>query len=179
MIPGVLQALQAVNDPKSIVLIGAAYGIGYYIVSWLFHRHSHDSTYGGWWRKNSAADAITSFLWIVVAVVLILSLLDLLSRNELPLQYLLAYYVLWLFLFAFIYNILEWHYPGMVSGLSEGWSGELQCLVMSVSAMTAGPYTSARPAKPLAEAIAAFQSLLGLLIVVVFIAKAVALLATH
>jgi len=105
------------------------------------------------------------------------SLVDLLVRNELALRQLLCYYGLFLFLFAFIYNMLARHFPGMIEGLRHGWTGELQCFSLSVQVVTTGDYTSARPAKPLAEFIASVQLLRGVVLVAVFIAKAVGALA--
>lgn len=78
-----------------------------------------------------------------------------------------------------MYNILEWHWPGFIVGLSNGWIGELQCLTLSISAMTGGLTTSARAGNAFAEALTAVQSLIGLLMIVVFIAKAVSVLPSR
>ena len=109
------------NDPYRIVQIGVLYIASYYVVSAFFHAYTKKDNYAGFWSKNGVADKVSSVLWCITAVVLILSLLDLVTRNELSLGYLLLYYVLFLFLFAFLYNILEWHFRGTVAHLNPGW----------------------------------------------------------
>ncbi len=176
MIPAILQFLQGLNDPGRVVQVGFWYVASYYVVSGFFYHYATKPGYAGVWRKNGAVDVVTSVLWCFAAIGLILSLLDLLIRNELPLGYLLVYYALFLFLFAFVYNLLEWHLPGTIDGLKDGWTGELQCMTMSIQVMTTADYTTAKPARALAEFLAGLQSLLGIVFVAVFIAKAVALL---
>lgn len=177
MIPTIIRFLQVSNDPVKIIYIGFVYVASYYVVSAVFHHYSVKPGYSGIWRKNGIIDVITSVIWCIAAIGLITSLLDLLIRNELTVVYLLLYYALFLFLFAFLYNILNWHFVGTIDGLQAGWKGELQCVVMSIQVMTTGDYTSAKPAKLVAEVFACLQSLLGVLFVAVFIAKAVALLS--
>jgi hypothetical protein len=174
MIPAVLMWLQTLNDPNDIIPMGFFYVLSYYVVTAFTTFKRARPGYNGPWRKGGPGDIGTSIVWCLAACVLIMSLLDLLSRNELSLKQLLLYYVLFLFLFAFVYNILEWHFPGTIDGLLPGWPGELQCLSMSIQTMTTGDYTSAKPAKPIAETLSSVQLLLGVLMVAVFIAKAVA-----
>lgn len=176
MIPTLLQWLQAFNNPNTIIIIGLAYVASYYIVSALFYRtQSQAPGYNGAWRKNGPVDIITSFLWCLGAIGLIVSLIDLVTRNEIGLRNLLIYYTLFLFAFAFLYNLLEWHSPGNLRGLKPGWGGELQCFILSVQVMASGSFTSVQPSGVLADLLAAVQLLLGLFFVAVFIAKAVPL----
>lgn len=84
MIPATLQALQSVNDPSLIVIIVSVYAVGYYVVSFFFHQYARQPNYSGAWSKGGPIDIITSFLWLLVAVVFVLSLLDLVIRNALP-----------------------------------------------------------------------------------------------
>ena len=171
--------IQAVNNPTTIIGIVTAYAVGYYVVSFLFYRHANRPDYKGLWRKNSLVDIGSSILWGAVAIVFIASLLDLIIRNALPLGYLLVYFALWTLLFAFMYNIVNWHFPGFIHGLEDGWASELQCLTLSASAMTGGPSTVARAGNTVAEAVVSIQSVLGMLMVVVFIAKAVAAVSSR
>ena len=173
MLPTIISRL---NDPIFIIDIGWGYVVSYYLASWGFHHHSADLNYTGIWKKNGFADVVTSTIWLIVAIILILSLIDLLIRNQLSLSFLLQYYALFLLLFGHMYNILEWHAPGSIAEMQNGWPGELQCAIMSIEIMTSAPYTSARPAGLVTESIAALQSLLGLAFVAIFIAKAVALM---
>jgi hypothetical protein len=176
MTPTILQWLQAFNDPNTIIIIGLAYVASYYIVSALFHRaKSQVPGYNGAFRKNGPVDIITSFLWCIGAIGLIVSLIDLVTRNEIGLRNLLIYYALFLFAFAFLYNLLEWHSPGNLSGLKPGWSGELQCFILSIQVMASGNFTSVQPRGSLSDLLAALQLLLGIFFVAVFIAKAVPL----
>lgn len=162
MIPTILRFLQDLNDPSSIVLIGFVFVGSYYVVSIFFHYYESKKGYAGIWRKNGPLDVVSSVIWCLSALFLILSLVDLLTRNVLSLGYLLIYYVLFIFLFAFVYNILDWHFHGSFHGLNGGWPGELQCVTMSLQAMTTGGYTSAKPARPLTEFLASVQTLLGI-----------------
>ena len=145
----------------------------YYIVTWFFLRYEDDTTYKGPWRKNGPIDWVTSFIWSAAAVGLIVSLLVLAIRNELRLGVLLHYYALFAFLFAFLFNLLEWHCPGTLEGFAGRWSGEVQCLVLSLQALTSADFTSLRPKKRPAEVVAVFEAVLGLFFIAVFVAKAV------
>jgi len=176
MIDWLVAALHTLNNPSGAIPIGFAFVCSYYMVSAFFHNHDPKPTYKGVWRKGGFGDIATSMLWCSGALFLMASLVDLLVRNELSLGQLVSYYCLFLFLFAFIYNMLNRHFPGMIEGLKNGWIVELQCFSMSVQVMTTGDLTSAKPAKP-AEFIASLQLLLGLLFVAVFVAKTVGLMA--
>lgn len=173
MFPLLIKTLQALNNPTTIVLAGLFVVCGYYLISWFFHYYSGVAGYSGPWRKNSWIDITSSVIFTAATIATIVSLIDLACRNELTLEFLLIYYVLLIFLFAFIYNIIEWHRPGAVVGLLPGWAGELQSVILSVQIMTSADYTSAKPARLGTELLASIQSLLGILFIAVFIAKAV------
>jgi Mn2+/Fe2+ NRAMP family transporter len=178
MLPWLISGLQSLNDPTVVVYVVWAFIVSYYLASWGFLSHE-EANYRGAWRKSGIIDIASSVIWLVVTIFLILSLIDLLIRNRVSLGLILHFYVFFLFLFAFVYNILEWHDSGQISPYSGGWAGELRCLVMSIEIMTSSPYTSTKPAKLLAESIAAIQSLLGIAFVTIFIVLAVTLIAQH
>lgn len=164
------------GDPELMLLVGGIYVISYYFVSAIFLSKASDGSYRGAWRKNGPIDIATSLLWCFTALAMIVSLLGLLATNQLSLPHLLGYYALFIFLFAFVYNLLEWHFPGSIKDLTTGWSGELQSVLLSIQVMTSTDLTSARPKKSLVQVFAAIEALLGVLFVAVFIAKAVNLL---
>jgi hypothetical protein len=77
-------------------------------------------------------------------------------------------------LFAFLYGILEWHWPGKLQGLSVNpLEGELQYLLLSVSAQTTGGFSRVKPSHCITEVIAAVQTLLGIAFLAVWVATAV------
>jgi hypothetical protein len=173
MISAVIRFLQLINDPKSITFVVWPIVIGYYIVSAFCLHFAKDPNYKGPWRKYGAVDLITSSIWCVAAIGLILSLLDLAIHNELRLGFLLHYFVLVAFLFAFLFNLLEWHWPGSLEGFAGGWAGELQCLILSTQALVSADFTSLRPKKRAAEVLGVLEAVLGLFFIAVFVAKAV------
>ena len=173
MIDSTLAVIKRLNDPDVFAWVGGIFVISYYATSLGFISREGVANYQGFWSKNGFFDRATSFIWTLFAIGLIGSSVDLLLRNQLSLSLLAIYYVLFLFFFAFIYNLVAWHYPGSISNLKPGWDGEIQCLVMSVSMMTGSGHSVALPASTKTDIIAAVQSLLGLIFVAVFIAKAV------
>jgi hypothetical protein len=167
-----MRAILGYNDPVVFAYVGWMFVVSYYLVTLGF------LTYGGatsgFWKRNGCFDVITSIIWSGFTVMLIISSIDLLIKNQLPLLFLAKYYVLFLFLFAFIYSVLEWHSSGSVENRHrDSWSGEIQSLIMSVTMMTGSGHSTATPKGLRAESVAAIQSLLGLVFVAVFIAKAV------
>jgi hypothetical protein len=95
-------------------------------------------------------------------------------RRKPPSPHFVMVSILFLFLFAFLYGLLEWHSPGMLTGVQAAeYEAELLYLLVSVGAQTGSGYTRARPNKALAELIAASQTLVGLFFAVIFIALAV------
>jgi len=177
MLTWIISGLQAINNPQAIVIVGLFVVASYYLVSAKFHYHSNSPTYRGVWNKNGPIDIVTSVVWALASILLILSLIDLVSRNELTLGFLLGYYTLFIFLFAIVYNVLEWHFPGGIAEQKAGWAGELQSVILSIQIMTSADYTSAKPARWDTESIASLQSLLAIFFIAVFIAKAVARMA--
>jgi hypothetical protein len=172
---GPLDVFQALNDPKRVTIIVWCVIVSYYIASYIFIHKNSKPDYKGWWRKNGSVDRGTSVLWSVTTVFLILSLFDLVNRNELPLRYLIHYFFLFILLFAFIYNICHWHWDGTLENAGSGWAAEVNCVIMSIGAMTTSGFMSTRPKSVLAELIASAESLLGLFFIAVFVAKAVSL----
>jgi hypothetical protein len=161
------------GNPTHVSWLCFIFIVSYYLVSVVFI-WAQKMGKGGLLKKNSPLDMISSGLWIVFAVVLIFSLFELASEGKLSLGYLVLYYIFFIFLFAFLYGLLEWHWPGMLMGVNtEGYEAELLYLLVSIGAQTGSGYTRARPTKALTELIAAIQTLVGLFFTVVFIALAV------
>ncbi len=153
------------------------YIISYYIVSGLCLHAEKNSLTSSVFKKNATFDIITSVCWVLAAIFLLWSLVELCITQEISLGFLVLYYFFFIFLFAFSYGLLEWHFPGMLEGVhSSTWTGELLYLVLSVQTQTTLGYTSARPARPLTEVIACMQALLGLFFCVIFIARSIALM---
>jgi len=175
MLPWLLHILQGLNDPKAVVLFACVFVAAYYVASALFIHFKNQPSYAGIWRHDGPIDFITSTFWMLMAVFMIISLIDLVVRNKLPLTYLFIYYMLFIFLFAFLYNVLEWHWPGVLAGVRGGWGTEFDCLIISIGAITTGGFMRARPAKWQTELLASIEQLLGLFFVAVFVAQAVSL----
>ena len=159
------------NDPVTFAYAGWLFVLSYYLATWGFLRHAGAAS--GIWKPNGFFDVATSILWSSFTVALIISSIDLLVRNQLSLLLLANYYILFLFFFAFIYSLLDWHFGSVENRRSGTWYGEIQSLIMSVTMMTGSGYTTATPKGLRAQSVAAIQSLLGLAFVAVFIAKAV------
>ena len=163
--------IQTINDPQVIVILGWVFVASYYIAVTAF--------YTGIFLHNGTVDIVTSVIWSGFALILTISLIDLLIHSKLGLSTLLNYYVLFIFFFNFIYSIIEWHFSGQINfGVEtdptiERWWGEIKTLTMSVQIMTGSAVTATIPKSPLAELIASVQALLGLLMASVFIAEAV------
>jgi hypothetical protein len=163
------------NDPAVFAALGWIFVASYYVTSWGFI--AHEKAKKGIWKKNGFFDRATTFIWFGFTVALIISSIDLIVKNEMSLTMLAIYYVLFLFLFAFIYNLIAWHSPGSVEKLGLGWTTEIQCLILSVSMMTGSGHTTVQPKNAVSDSIASVQSLIGLAFVAVFIAKAVSVVS--
>jgi hypothetical protein len=174
MIVRLLQAsAEFLADPMKVSWFCSAFIGAYYFVSVMFI-WAQKKGKGGLLKKNGPLDVLSTALWIFFAVVLIWSLFELASEGRLSLGYLVLYYIFFLFLFAFLYGLLEWHSSGMLGGVqSAQYEAELQYLLVSIGAQTGSGYTRARPNKALTELIAAVQTLVGLFFAVIFIALAV------
>ena len=166
--------LNTIRNPDTVVLLTILYIFSYYLVSFFFMRPQATAARTGMFRRNGPIDVVTSVIWFLAALMLLSSLFELALKNRLPYTYLVLYYVFFIFLFAFCYGLLEWHFPGMLKDLDPaGWNAELQYILISIGAQTGYGYSRSGPARLLTECIAAAQALLGIFFVVVFIAKAV------
>lgn len=162
---------EIVRDPQRIVFVCWFFVAGYYVLTFFFIRAA--DTTKSVWRKNGFLDISTSILWCSLTVWLLRSLFQLASTNNLPLTQLIQYYFLLIFLFAFIYGLIEWHWPGMLTGVGSGWEAELRCLLISIQTITTLGYTTSKPARGVTEFIASVEGLLGIFFLAVFVAKAV------
>jgi hypothetical protein len=166
--------LKIIRSPKAVLVVSLFYIVGYYIISALVISAAQGNDASGIWRKNGPADIVTSIVWVLMALMLISSLLELAYKNRLGLGYLVIYYFLFIFLFAFCYGILEWHWPGMLENVnSDSWVAEWQYILVSIQTQTTLGYTQVKPGRVLTELISSLQALLGLFFTIVFIAKAV------
>jgi hypothetical protein len=173
MIPLLVEFLQSLKNPLVVVVIGLIYIVVYYFMAARFHHYAKTKNYRGIWRKKGLLDKASSVMWVLSAIGLTASLIDLMIRNALSLRYIFAYYILFVFLFAFVYNLLEWHFEGMIDGMKDGLIGEVQCLTMSIQVMTGGYHTSAKPANWRVEVMAGVQAIVGVMFIAVFVARAV------
>lgn len=126
IIQALVRVLLSLNEPRVVVRNGFIYIGVYYVMAAFFHHYAKRSSDTGiwarFWRKGGFLDVVSSGLWLLSAGFLSLALLDLL-RTGLTLRYIIAYYILFIFLFAFIYNLLEWNFGGMVDSMKAGWIG--------------------------------------------------------
>jgi hypothetical protein len=178
--------------PGMMVLLGSIYIAVYYAMAAFFHhyakrkempwssrarkRRATGGYRGFWarvWRKRGFLDRASSVLWVISAISMLVSLLVLLSVHGLKLRYIVAYYILFIFLFAICYNLAEWHYKGMIDDMEDGLIGEFQCVTMSIQLMTGGYHTSAKPADWRVEIFAGAEAVLGVFFIAVYVAKAV------
>jgi hypothetical protein len=169
-----VSALRALNDPFWVSLVCWGFVAAYYGVSWGFISASRREESGrGCWRQNGLLDIVTSSVWVTTTILLIASLLDLASRNKLSFWYLAQYYLLFIFLFGFIYGILQWHWPGMLKEADQTnlWTAEAQYLTVSMQTITTLGYTGVRPGQLLTEWIACVQAMIGIVFVAIFIGR--------
>jgi hypothetical protein len=169
-----------VHDPKRISIVCAVYIISYYCVSIFSIRAAHAvaanpaSPTKMRWRKNGPLDIITSITWLGFAILLIWSLSTLAFSASLTLSDLIQYYFLFIFLFAFCYGILDWHWPGMLEHVSrDSWQALLEHVLISVQTQTTIGYTRGKPKRLLVDIIACLQALLGIFLITISIARAV------
>lgn len=166
--------LEFIPDPEKMSIVCLVYITAYYVVSAFSLNAAKKGSSTSIWRKNGALDIATSVTWIIVAIMLISSFLEQCNKNQLTLGYLVLYYIYFLFIFAFCYGLLEWHFNRSLDGVdSNTWEAELQYLLLSVGVQTTLGYFRAKPVRLAAEILAASQALLGLFFVVVFIAKTI------
>jgi hypothetical protein len=164
----------ALSNPKWISLICFLYILSYYAITAGSLRAQRLKLERSPFRRNGTLDVITSVLWVLIAAVLLWSLVELCVEQQISLSFLILYYIFFIFLFAFSYGILEWHFPGMLTDVDAStWRAEIQYLIISIQTQTTLGYTRARPARPLTEAIACGQVIVGLFFCIVFVARAV------
>ncbi|MFN4275473.1 MAG: hypothetical protein ACK4FJ_04175 [Ferrovibrio sp.] len=156
-----------------------AFIILYYVVSALYIWADEKRVQHYLLKKHGPVDIITSIAWVLFAVILIWSLAEHASQESLTLWQLIEFYAFFLFLFAFIYGILDWHFPEkLIDGISNNKiEAEFQYLSMSVGTQTLFGYWRAKPKHWVIEVFAAIQALLSLWFVATIIARSVNLLA--
>ena len=161
-------------NPQHVSVICWIFIVLYYLISWGFIRDQNTKSQSKWWKKNGFFDQLTSLFWLCFSVILVGSLLELeITRSvELTLGYVINYYVLFVFLFAFCYAILDWHRPGMFADISSDlWHREAQYVIISFQTQSTLGYTRARPNHFLPELISCIQVFLGIFFIVTTISK--------
>ena len=163
-----------VSDPDRISTVCFIYIFAYYVISIFSIRAVKSSGNKSWWRKNGKLDKLTSITSILVGSILIWSLGTVAFSATLTLGNLIAYYFLFIFLFAFWYGILDWHWPGMLADVSrDSWTALIEHALISVQTQTTIGYTRGRPRRLVVEVIACVQALLGIFLITISIARAV------
>lgn len=184
-----------VSSPASTSVALVVYIVSYYLVSGFclgaakWKKAHPDKTLPRWhalWDRNSVLDVVTTVLWVLAAIIGIWSLIELSITQTLSLPYLVAYYILFIFLFGFLYALVEWHLPGQLKDCSSGtpsgadtssWASEFEYILLSLRLQAGVDAGSFRLSGQLMKLVGALQSLLGLFFVVVFIAQAVSALS--
>lgn len=159
-----------IENPESITILSVFCIISYIIVSGFFISNKEKGK--GAFKKYGFWDLITSIFWILCAIILIVSLFYLCTvKFSMPLKYLVTYYFLFIFLFAIIYGIIDWHFPGdAFEGITSGsWTAELQYLILSIQTQSTIGYTNRKPKSVGIELLAAIHSLLGIFFMAIFI----------
>jgi hypothetical protein len=170
MIPLLYEVL---SRPLWISVAGWIFVLSHYVLSYAFNIHSKRRASANAFSRNGPLDVVTSVVWGFIATFLILSLIDLIYRQAVTIPFLIQSYVLLIFLFAYLYNVIEWHYPGTFRGARSGFELHVQCLILSAEAFSGGASERLSTKSLKIIAILTLQRLLGLLFVAVFIAKAV------
>jgi hypothetical protein len=125
-------------------------------------------------RKQTGVDYCTTALILLAPLFLLFVLPTWAAFISLSLFELLAFYIYFVFFFAFIYCSLNWHSPGAIAAIqNDNWYAEIQYLIVSLQSQTTLGYTRARPNDLFTEFFSAVQALIGVLFVAVAIAKAV------
>lgn len=162
-------------NPRNVSIICWSFIILYYLLSWGFIRDLKATSKSKWWKQNGFFDKLTSFFWLCFSAVLVGSLLELelTKSKELTLGYVVDYYILFIFLFAFCYGIMDWHRPNiMFAEISPSpWHREVQYVIISFQTQSTLGYTRARPNHFLPELISCIQVFLGIFFIVTSISK--------
>jgi hypothetical protein len=136
--------------------------ISYYVVSYLFIYADRTGFGGRILEHNGVLDKLTSWFWAILAAVLIPSLLYSASKRTLKLSQLAEYYLFFIFLFDFLYGLLEWHYPGSLTPMrASDYSSELQYFLFSIGIQTGSDVSVLQSGRLGISAIAGVQALVG------------------
>jgi hypothetical protein len=161
-----------IANPWLPILAGAAYFLLYLVLTFFFYAANRQEPAGGLLARNGLLDITSSIVLVSITAWLIVNVIVLGARGSLTFQFLVAYYGLFIFLFAGIYSLLEWHFPGSLQEVSKGtWETELQCLILSLQTMTTLGPTRATPKRYLAELVACAEAILGIFFIGVFVAR--------
>lgn len=176
------EVFRAIGDllgsPGAVSKIAWVYILAYYAVSFTFVWVARRSKAGGLlsrlFKRNGVLDITSSAFWIFFAVLLIWSLLSLTAGGHLSLRVLAEFYLFFLFLFAFLYGLIEWHWPGKLENISPiEYEAEFEYFIISVGAQTTIGFMRARPNHWVTEIIAAAQAVLGVAFIAIWIALAI------
>jgi hypothetical protein len=162
-------------NPALVSIICMIFILLYYLLSAGFIYYKDNIT-SKWWKRNGIFDILTSVLWTSTSLLLILSLLflEIKSADQLTLGFVVVYYLLFVFLFAFLYGIIDWHKPGTFADLSENpWHKELQYVIISFQTQSTLGYTRAKPNHLLPELVTCLQVFLGLFFIVTSVSKSI------
>ena len=163
-----------IQEPTTLTKVCIFYVVSYYLASSFFVAAHNRNDTTGILRKGGVADVTTSVIWGLAALFLIASLLELAAARGVSLTFLAIYYVFFVFLFAFIFGLSDWHLSDGLENVSPNpWIAECQYLIFSVENMATLGHSRVTSKNVLIDGLSAVQSILGLVLIVVFVAKAV------
>lgn len=164
--------LNFIRDPNRISVVCGVYIFSYYLVSCLSIKNI--ATANSIWKRDGPLDRFTSITWFGFAIILIWSLGSSAFSATVTLRDLIKYYFLFIFLFAFCYGILDWHWPGMLTGLSTSpWKRLVEHVLLSIQTQTTFGFTRGKPDHFVSESVTCVQALLGIFLMTISIARAV------
>ena len=154
----------------SIIIISILLILVFYLLSYAFiTQHQKGKAF----RRNGSLDKGSSIFWIVASIILIITFFTFASSNKLTIFQLGCFYLLFIFMFAMIYGIAEWHKEGVLENVDSSQKvSELKYLIMSIQTQTSLGYTTIRPKNVYVELLCCIQVLLGFIFYVFFISKA-------
>ena len=160
------------TNPWLPIAAGGIYFFLYLGLTYLFYSVNRQERAGGPFVRNGPLDVATSVVLVSITGWLIVNVVLLGAHGGLTFRFLLAYYALFILLFAGIYSLLEWHFPNSLHEVSKGsWETELQCLILSLQTMTTLGPTRASPKRYVAELVACAEAILGIFFIGVFVAQ--------
>lgn len=164
--------LNFIRDPNRISVVCGVYIVSYYLVSYFSIKNINNRR--SKWRRDGPLDRFTSITWIGFAIVLIWGLGSSAFSDTVTLRDLIKYYFLFIFLFAFCYGILDWHWPGMLKDLSDNpWKRLVEHVLLSIQTQTTIGYIRGKPNRFVSEIVTCVQALLGIFLITISIARAV------